>query len=69
MQFNGSGSYDPDGFIVNYEWDFGDNTTGTGIAPTHVYTAIGTYTVTLTVTDDDNATDTDTVNLTVLSGI
>lgn len=52
-QFNGSGSNDLDGSIVSYEWDFGDGTNATGVSPTHIYTAAGTYTVTLTVVDDD----------------
>lgn len=33
-----------------FAWDFGDGSTGTGIAPTHDYAAAGTYPVTLTVT-------------------
>lgn len=34
-----------------YLWDFGDGITSTLVAPTHVYTATGTFTVTLTVTN------------------
>ena len=34
VSFDGSGSFDVDGTIVSYEWDFGDDTTGTGVAPT-----------------------------------
>jgi trimeric autotransporter adhesin len=52
IQFNGSGSFDPDGPITAYAWTFGDGTTGTGPTPSHTYAATGTYTVTLTVTDD-----------------
>ncbi|MDH3578637.1 MAG: PKD domain-containing protein, partial [Gammaproteobacteria bacterium] len=48
VNFNGSGSSDPDGSIVAYAWDFGDGNTGTGANPTHTYGAEGTYTVTLT---------------------
>jgi parallel beta-helix repeat protein len=59
VQFDGSGSYDLDGEIVSYEWDFGDDTTGTGEITTHQYTELGSYTVTLTVIDDDNAEDND----------
>jgi PKD repeat protein len=53
--FNGSGSSDSDGNIVSYAWVFGDNSSGTGVSPTHVYTADGHYSVTLTVTDNGGA--------------
>jgi len=59
LQFDGSGSSDPDGSIVSYEWNFGDGNTGSGPTPTHTYTAAGTYNVTLTVTDDMGANDSD----------
>jgi PKD repeat protein len=52
LQLNGTGSFDPDGPITAYAWNFGDGTTGTGATPTHTYAALGTYTVTLTVTDN-----------------
>ncbi|MBE3136473.1 MAG: right-handed parallel beta-helix repeat-containing protein [Thermoplasmata archaeon] len=52
IMFDGSGSYDEEGAIVGY-WNFGDNSSGTGLSPTHVYTTPGTYIVTLTVTDED----------------
>lgn len=38
------------GEISGYSWDFGDGTTGTGVKPSHTYTAKGSYTVTLTIT-------------------
>ena len=66
--FDASGSYDPDGTIVSYDWDFGDAATGSGETPSHTYAAADTYTVILTVTDDDGATDTDTQDVTVTSG-
>jgi len=58
IHFDGSGSYDLDGIIANYEWDFGDGHTDTGVNPTHKYSSSGTYNITLTVTDDDGLTDT-----------
>jgi PKD repeat protein len=57
VTFDGSASSDPDGNIVAYDWDFGDNTAGSGATIDHIYAA-GSYTVALTVTDDMGATDT-----------
>ncbi|MHB8689771.1 MAG: PKD domain-containing protein [Solirubrobacteraceae bacterium] len=59
VTFDGSGSSDPDGEIVNYHWDFGDtrSTDSAGSAPVlHAYTCTGTVNVTLTVTDDTGQT-------------
>lgn len=38
--------------ITSYAWDFGDGTTGTGIAPKKTYTAANNYIITLTVMND-----------------
>lgn len=68
VQFDGSGSSDPDGDIVSYQWDFGDGTpTESGAVVSHAYSAADTYTVTLTVIDDDDANGTDTATVTVLT--
>ncbi|MCK4364977.1 MAG: PKD domain-containing protein [Thermoplasmatales archaeon] len=64
ITFNASNSYDPDGFIVSYEWDFGDGSNGTGMSSTHTYSKVGDYTVTLVVTDNQSLTDSDTTTVT-----
>lgn len=55
VQFDGSGSNDPDGTITAWDWTFGDGNVGTGENPVHTYAAEGIYDVTLIVTDDDGA--------------
>lgn len=60
VAFDGSGSSDPEPELLAYAWDFGDDDTGSGVAPSHNYTAPGNYTVTLTVTDDGGLSDTAT---------
>ena len=32
--------------VINYMWEFGDGTTGSGRRPTHTYARPGAYTVT-----------------------
>lgn len=52
--FDASGSSDPNGgavTITGYAWDFGDGSTGSGVAPIHAYASPGTYAVLLTVTN------------------
>jgi PKD repeat protein len=57
VNFNASASSDPDGTIVSYSWDFGDDSLeGPGVTTSHTYATGGTYQVTLTLTDNDGAT-------------
>ena len=67
IRFNASNSFDADGTIVSYYWDFGDGFTVTGLVANHAYTDDGTYTVTLTVTDNDGETDSCDATKTVLN--
>jgi hypothetical protein len=75
VKFDGLSSYDPDGIIVSYEWDF-DSSDGlwweTGVVPdaksstpTHIYGDDGIFVATLRVIDNDNLSATDTCNVTV----
>jgi PKD repeat protein len=56
VSFDGTSSYDPDGIIVGYAWDFGDGSTGSGATSTHGYSIAGTYAVKLNVTDNSGST-------------
>ncbi|GEM_PF-2522554 len=67
VTFDASSSYDLDGSIVNYTWNFGDTnitTVSTSIIK-HVYSTAGDFLVNLTVTDNDNLKNsvTDTVSV------
>ncbi len=69
--FVGYYSYDPDGYITDYAWDFGDgsSTNGSYCCVSHVYNATGNYLVKLTVTDNANLTGTASANITVVSDV
>jgi len=55
IQFDASSSFDSDGSIVAWQWDFGDGNVASGEVVQHAYSVAGTYKVTLTVTDNDGA--------------
>jgi predicted transcriptional regulator len=61
--YDGFYSTDFEGYLVNYQWDFGDGDGATGQTLAHTYQENGIYTVTLTVTDDEGGTDTDTLTV------
>lgn len=60
LTFSSGGSYDPDGTIINYTWDFGDGNKSYLKNPVHSYAEPGNYTVILTVTDNDNLSNSTT---------
>ena len=66
VTFNGSASTDPNGNIVNFNWNFGDASGGNGVTQTHTYGASGTYTVSLTVTDNQGSQTTVSQQITVV---
>jgi hypothetical protein len=56
ISLNATASYDSDGYIANYQWDFGDGSALVSgpefVQVDHTYTSVGSFTITLTVTDD-----------------
>jgi len=55
VTFDASSSFDPDGEIVSWEWDFGDGSVGEGEVVDHSFSTPGDFTVVLTVTDNSGA--------------
>ena len=66
VQFDGSGSSDPDaGDSLTYAWDLdgdGQHDDSTSATPSHTYTSQGVYTAGLRVTDSHDATGSATVH-------
>jgi glucose/arabinose dehydrogenase len=68
VNFSSSGSNDPDGNPITYDWNFGDGTANSNAAnPSHTFSATGTkgFTVTLTVKDDKGLSDSKTIVISV----
>ena len=55
VHLDGNRSFDPDGKITRFQWDFGDGSSAEGPIADHVYHTSGSFEVTLTVVDDANA--------------
>lgn len=52
--FDASSSYDANGDVLSYTWDFGDGTTAEGVEVTHTFAdGLNSSIVTLTVSDDE----------------
>jgi PKD repeat protein len=65
VNFSSQGSYDPDGTIASYVWNFGDGTSSTLANPSHPYSTAGNFAATLTVTDNSGATSSSSVSISV----
>jgi PKD repeat protein len=61
INFNSSFSFDPDGQIISYYWDFGDGEDSDEANPAYTYHEPGQFTVTLTVIDDSGTSVSDQV--------
>ncbi len=66
VRFSSSGSTDPFGGELSYEWDFGDGATSTEADPRHRYERLGRYTATLTVTNERGGSASASVEIEVL---
>jgi len=64
--FDASASFDPNGEITSFVWDFGDETTGKGQKTSHIYVKSGKYMVSLVVTDDAGAVSQPTCEVPVI---
>lgn len=60
ITFDASGSYDPDGTYLFYDWDLGNGQILHEKTVSYAYSSVGTYTVTLTVEDYHGLTDSNT---------
>jgi PKD repeat protein len=66
ITFNSTGTYDPDGTIINYTWYFGDGNISYMQNPAYAYAKSGNYTIILKVTDNDNLSNLTTAKATIL---
>ena len=69
ITFDASTSFDPDGSLTRYEWDWNNDSvyeeSYTTPTATHSWTQAGKYPITIRVTDNDNATSTKTITVLV----
>jgi len=65
VDFSGARSFDPDGEIDQYLWDFGEGAREFGPYASHSFSSLRTYPVRLTVTDDRGQTNTTLLNVNI----
>ena len=65
LVLSGNLSFDEEGKLILYQWNFGDGSTEVGAVVAHRYGASGPYTITLTVSDEQGAQNAHAANLTV----
>jgi LPXTG-motif cell wall-anchored protein len=67
FSFDGTGSIDPNGNIVSWDWDFGDFSQDTGDMVSHQYATRDDFIVELNVTDNRGGWDKTTVMISVVN--
>jgi PKD repeat protein len=65
--FSARSSYDPDGRVAAYLWDFGDGSGAEGASVSHRYGAAGFYNASLSVTDEAGLSSQMRISVSVLS--
>jgi PKD repeat protein len=65
ISFSGESSYDSDGSVETFYWNFNDGITSSAVTADHSFMAAGTYDVSLTVTDNKGESHTATITITV----
>ena len=65
VAFSGTGSSDPDGSLVAYDWTFADGGSASGPSASRTYTTPGSYSALLRVTDNSGLSATSSVTITV----
>lgn len=65
VTLDGSNSFDPDGTVASYLWDFGDGTTASSATVSHAWATANVYPVRLTVTDAEGNSGSTTINVSV----
>jgi len=68
VQFDASGSFDPDGNLIDFTWEFGDGETARGARVSHVYTEPAVRSLRLTIEDDTGGTASTVHTVTVHRG-
>lgn len=66
IEFDASGTKDPDGQVAGYSWDFGDGSKGKGVQVKKKYEKAGNYKVTLRATDDKGEYRTTAITMTII---
>ncbi len=69
IRFDGGGSNDVDGEIIEYRWDFGNGDFASGYIVDYSFEDVGAYTVTLTVTDNNSTKNSTSEDITVENAI
>lgn len=65
VNFDAAQSFDPDGQVVEYQWEFDSGEFSSEVQPQYTFIHSGRYPVTLTVTDNDGLIGRDTVTIRV----